>query len=95
MVAAGIRWGWPAVFVTLKPTFAPLILLGATRPWRTAMATVALAGLALLAAPLWFDYARAVANATVDPGYSLGSVPLLLIPIVARLSTTRKKAPRP
>lgn len=92
IVAAAIRWGWPAVFVTIKPTFAPIVLLGARRPWHTAIAIVSLAVVALAAGPLWFDYATVISNVTIDPGYSLISTPLLLIPIVARMSTIQRGA---
>jgi hypothetical protein len=90
IIAAAIRLGWPAVFVTIKPTFAPLVLLGARRPWQTTLSIVAISVLALAALPLWLDYATAMRNAIVDPGYSVGSIPLMLIPVVARLATTRK-----
>src|SRR5690349_15253236 len=31
-VAAGLVWGWPAILVTLKPTLAPLALIGVRLP---------------------------------------------------------------
>jgi len=92
IIAAAIRWGWPAVFVTIKPTFAPIVALGISRPWQTAIAVIPLVVVALAALPLWFDYAKIISNVTIDPGYSLVSTPLLLIPIVARMSTIRRGA---
>jgi hypothetical protein len=90
ILAAAIRWGWPAVFVTLKPSFAPFVLLGVKRPWHTAATVLALLALVVLGMPLWFDYALAIGNLRLDAGYSLGSLPLMLVPIVARLASTRK-----
>lgn len=85
-VAAGLRWHWPAVLVTIKPSLLPFALIGARHPsWMTASAVVALAGLPML--PLWFDYAIAVQNAGASLLHSLGSVPALLIPVVAWLAS--------
>jgi hypothetical protein len=92
IIAAAIRWGWPAVLVSIKPTFAPIVALGLARPWQTAIAIVPLVVAGIAALPLWFDYARIISNVTIDPGYSLVSTPLLLIPIVARVSTIRRGA---
>jgi hypothetical protein len=89
IIAAAVRWGWPAVLVTIKPTFAPIVAFGLARPWQTAIAIIPLVVVALAALPLWFDYAKIISNVTIDPGYSLISTPLLLIPIVARMSTIR------
>lgn len=81
-VAAGTVWGWPFLALTLKPTMAPLALLGARhRSWWVA------AGLGLvtilLMLPLWSQYVTAMLNVRgLDLGYSLGSVPLLLVPLV-------------
>ena len=90
IIAAAIRWGWPAIFVTIKPTFAPIVALGIAKRWQTAIAVLPLVIVALGALPLWFDYAKIISNVTIDPGYSLVSTPLLLIPIVARMSTIRR-----
>ena len=35
-VAAGLLWGGPAVLIVLKPTFAPLALVGFGRRWLAA-----------------------------------------------------------
>lgn len=83
-VAAGLRWGWPALLVTIKPTVAVLALVGLRRrSWWVVVGLLALASLPML--PLWFDYALSVRNLRIDPWYSLGSLPLLLIPVVAWL----------
>lgn len=84
-VAGGLVWGWPALALVMKPSLAPLALLGVRRrSWQVG----ALLGLAtiILAAPLWLDYVVAMRNASgLSLGYSLGSLPLLLIPVIGRL----------
>lgn len=81
-VFAGIRWGWPAVLLTIKPSLAPFALVGVThRSWWIGLACLALVSLLML--PLWFDYVTAIRNVAIGADYSLGSVPLLLVPIVA------------
>lgn len=83
-VAAGMRLGWPAVLVTLKPTLVPFALVGIRhRSWWMAMAL--LAASVVLTWPLWQDYIVAMTNLRADPGYSLGSIPLLLVPVVATI----------
>ena len=91
-LAAGLVRGWPLAFVVLKPTVAPLVLFGAKR-WRQALPGVAIvAVLSLLALPLWPQYLTSLANLD-DPSprllYSLPSLPLLLVPVVAWLSRLR------
>ena len=95
-VAAGSVWGWPYVGAFLKPTFGILGLLGARRrSWWVAL------GIALLAAlPLWGmwpEYASALVNARVgawmSPDYLWGELPLVALPIIARI-TRRPTTPR-
>jgi hypothetical protein len=84
-VAAGIRWGWPAILLTIKPSLAPLVLVGFRhRSWWVGLALLAL--VTLTALPSGFEYVTAVRNVRVDPWYSLGSLPLLCVPLVAWLS---------
>ncbi len=81
-VAAGLRWGWPAVFITLKPSFVPFALIGVRRRgwW---LAALALGAISIAMLPLWFDYVRAMTNLHAPLGYSVGSIPLMLVPVVA------------
>ncbi len=95
-VAAGTIWGWPAVGVILKPTLAPLALVGAwRRSWWVALASLGLIGLAFGA--MWLDYVRVVINSAQSWGqswdYSLRDVPLCLAPLVACLSGPRRVLP--
>jgi hypothetical protein len=87
-VAAGTRWGWPGVLVLLKPSLFPFAIVSIrSRGWWVAAAGFAFVSLAFL--PMWGDYAAALVNARgprVSLLYSLGNVPLLLIPLVAWLA---------
>jgi hypothetical protein len=84
-VAGGIRWGWPAVLVFLKPTFAPLALVGVRdRRFWLGVGVLALVSLPML--PLWADYLTAMRHLRIDPLYSVRSLPLVLVPVVAWLS---------
>jgi hypothetical protein len=93
-VALGTIWKWPAAFVILKPTDAPLALLGVrSRAWWLAGLILVLVSVGLL--PMWSDYLRAVFNASgprANVLYSIGDLPLLLVPVVAWLGGRR--APR-
>lgn len=89
-VAAGLRFGWPAVLLLLKPTFAPFALAGIRhRSWWLALAGMAAFG--LLTLPLWLDYVTAMRNLSAAPDYSLGSLPLLLVPVVASVAQQRQQ----
>jgi hypothetical protein len=83
-LALGTIYAWPAVFVLLKPTLAPLALFGSrTRSWWLALGAFAAVSLAFL--PMWPAYIRVVLNAhhPSGPFYSLGEVPMMLIPLIA------------
>lgn len=82
LVAAGLRKGWPAAFILLKPTLLPFALVGVrSRWWWVIAGTIAV--LTLLGP--WRDFLTVTRNAADSGGigYSLGSVPLLLIPVIA------------
>jgi hypothetical protein len=87
-VAGGIRWGWPTVLLVLKPTLLPLALLGLRRrSWWIVAGLLAAVSLPML--PLWLDYLTAARNLQIDPTYSLGSLPLLMVPVVGWLGVPR------
>jgi hypothetical protein len=94
-VAAGLRWGWPALALTMKPSFAVLALIGVRhRSWWIAAALGAVSIFAML--PLWADYVLAMRNIRgLDLGYSLGSLPLVLAPLVAWLGRSVPVAEHP
>lgn len=89
IVAAGL-WapslGWPGPLILLKPSVAPLALLGIRhRSWWVAAAILAIASLAF--GRLWADWYMAVTNLRVSGAggilFSLHQLPILLIPVVA------------
>ena len=89
-VAAGLVWGWPALLVLLKPTFAPLALIGVRhRSWWVGAALAFV--FVVLSLPMWMDcFLTTLRNMRgLDITYSLGSLPLVLIPVVAWLSRSR------
>jgi hypothetical protein len=88
IVAAAVRWGWPAVLITVKPSLAFLAILGiGRRSWWIAGVMVALVTLPLL--PLWFEWPLVVANSSVTPEYSLANLPHVALPVVAWLGSRR------
>jgi hypothetical protein len=95
--AAGAAYGWPGVFVLIKPTLAPFALFGVRRrSWWITLAILALACLPF--GLLWVDWLRAaVINPTNDAGilYSLRQVPLMMIPLVAWLGRRDSADPQP
>jgi hypothetical protein len=91
-VAGGLVWGWPAAVVAFKPSLAPFILIGVRRrSWWVAVGLLAVLALAML--PEWFRYVTVLQNLE-SPGalYSLGDLPLLIIPILAWLGRRRPAA---
>jgi hypothetical protein len=85
VVAATIRWGWPGVFLVLKPPFLPLALIGIRRrSWWIAAAVLAAISIPML--PLWLDYVTSTLNMSIRSDYAVGGIPLVLVPIVAWIS---------
>ena len=92
-VALGLVYGWPSLFVLIKPSLAPFALVGVRhRSWWIGLAV--LGAYAVLFAPMWGDYLTVLRNSRNDQGllYSLSDVPLLLVPIIAYLGRTRFRA---
>jgi hypothetical protein len=81
--ALGTEWGWPSVFVLLKPSLAPFALIGMQRrAWW--LAALGLGMTALAFAPLWPQYASVLLNGRGGGLlYSIQDVPLLLVPVLA------------
>lgn len=95
-LAIGTRYGWPAVFVALKPSLAPFALVGIwSRSWWFAAAALAVVSLALL--PMWPAYFTALRN-IMDGGsglnYSISSLPTMAIPLIAWLGRTTGRTER-
>jgi hypothetical protein len=90
-IAAGLRWGWPAVLIAIKPSVFPFLLVGVRRrSFWVAGAIFAVANLLLW--PVWLQYLTVVRNQEIRADYALGSVTLLLIPVVAWLARRRPNA---
>jgi hypothetical protein len=96
IVAAGVVFAWPLVLLVIKPTFAPLALLGIRRrSWWIALVVVAAVNLPVL--PLWLEYLAVVRNSQLRLDYSLLNLPLVALPAIAWLgrSDRSSRSPRP
>jgi hypothetical protein len=93
-LALGLRLGWPAALIVLKPSFAPLALVGVRhRGWWATCGLLAVLGLVL--APLWGQYLAVVGNARfLDVGYTFGNIGFVAIPLVA-WAARRRSGPVP
>ena len=92
-VAAGLRFGWPALVVVVKPSLGPLILAGARhRSWWIGAAVLAVACIPFGA--LWFDWLAVVRNSPAGLTYSVANLPWLAVPIVAWLARSKPDSSR-
>lgn len=85
-ISLGTLYFWPAVFAALKLSLAPLALFGAwKRSWWVAAGVGVLASLLFM--PMWPDFVTALLNSRQSAGllYSVGEVPMMLVPIAAWL----------
>lgn len=92
-VGLGTVYYWPAALALLKPTLAPLALFGSwTRRWWLALGAMVVATIPL--AGLIQPYVTATLNARTPEGllYSLGEVPMMLIPITAWIARSKGNA---
>ena len=91
-MVAGTRWGWPGVFVLLKPTLAPFALVGIrSRGWWLGLG--AIGAVSLILWPLTMDYVTVLRNAggpEASPLYSVTSfIPLGLLLVATPGSSSR------
>jgi hypothetical protein len=90
--AAGLQFGWPALLVALKPSLYPFMFSGIRhRSWWLGLAVLVL--LALPFGGLWIEWLHVIRNSPAGIGYSLPSVPWLLVPVVAWVGRTRHRRP--
>ena len=93
-VAAGVVAGWPAALVVLKPSFAPLMLVGARRrAWWVACGL--LVAFSIATWPLTAQYLTVVREGNVSVGYSLISLPVTLIGPIAWVGRRREPQTAP
>jgi hypothetical protein len=87
-VAAGTVWYWPFALVAIKPTFAPIMLLGIRhRSWWIAL--VVLGVVSLPFGHLWLDWLAVVQNSNVSPAYNLPTLPLVVAPLLPWIADQR------
>ena len=87
-VAAGLRWGWPAALIAIKPSVLPFMLVGLrSRSFYIGIALLVLVSIFMW--QLWADWVIAIRNMDQRIDYSLGSITLYLVPIVAWLGRRR------
>ena len=90
-IAGGVRWAWPSVFMTLKPSLGFFALIGIrSRSWWIAAGLLVLASLPFLS--LWLDYPTVTKNSNATFWYSFGNLPFFVLPIVAYLGSSRRGA---
>ena len=90
-IAGGVRWGWPAVLVSIKPSLSIFGILGIrSRRWWLAAVALGLASLIFL--PLWLQYPTVMLNSSAGWYYSFGNLPFFVLPVVAWLASTRRMA---
>jgi hypothetical protein len=82
-VALATLYRWPAVFVLVKPSLAPLAFIG-VRDRRWWMALVVFAVLAAVFGGMWTDWIRAVVNSRgAGVLYSWMEVPMVFVGVIA------------
>lgn len=92
-IAAGVRWAWPAVLVTIKPSLVIFAVIGIrSRAWWIAAIVLAVLSLPLLG--LWLQYPTVMLNSTAQWYYSFGNLPFFILPVLAWLVSSRR-APEP
>lgn len=88
-VGLGLRYRWPGALVLLKPSFLPLALIGIrSRGWWAVVIGLAVLSLPFLGETLrWPVVALDAQGAGI--GYSIGDLPLVLVPVVGWLGRDR------
>jgi hypothetical protein len=87
----GLRFGFPAAVVLLKPTMTPFALLGA-RSWKW---WIVAGAIGLVTLPGLAEYVQVVRNARIGDSwlYPFFDVPLFIVPLVAWYGRTTNEAP--
>ena len=88
-IAGGVRWAWPSVLITFKPSLACFALIGIrSRSWWIAAGVLVIASLPFIS--LWLDYPTVMINSSAKFWYSFGNLPFFVLPIVAYLGSSRR-----
>lgn len=88
-VAGAVRWSWPGVLVSIKPSLALFGAVGVlSRRWWIAAVVVGLLSLPLWS--YWPQFFTITLNSSADLSRSLGNYPFLFVPIVAFMCSTRR-----
>ena len=89
-VAGGLRFGWPAALVAIKPSLLPLAVVGARRRslWIAGL-VVAIACLPFGA--LWLEWLAVVRHSPAPLTYSVVNLPWLLVPLVAWVARRERR----
>ena len=91
-IAMGVNFAWPSVLILFKPSLAPFALIGINRrSWWVALGVLAVAAIPFGA--MWLDYATAMRNSTLYPGYAIVTLPFMVAPLIAWLGR-RTRRPR-
>jgi hypothetical protein len=88
-IAGGVRWSWPAVLMSIKPSLGFFAILGIrSRSWWIALAVLIVASVPLWS--YWLQYPIIARNSSAQLSYSFGNLPFFCLPIVAWLVSTRR-----
>ena len=87
-MAAGTVLSWPFALTLIKPTFAPLAILGIRhRSWWMTVAVMAV--VSLLFGRLWLDWITVIRNSDLSLVYNLPTLPLMVAPLIPWLADPR------
>lgn len=88
-IAGGVRWSWPAVLISIKPSLGFFGILGVRdRSWWIALLLLVI--VALPFASYWQQYPTITRNSSAQFLYSFGNLPFFLVPIVAWVASSRR-----
>ncbi len=94
ILAVGLRFGWAAPLIVIKPSLWPLMLVGVgRRDWWWMAGLVALSSMVFGA--LWLEWAAVIRHAPMDWTYSVASLTFLSLPLIAWAGRTRPVRPLP
>lgn len=87
-LALGLRFASPLALLALKPTFLPFALFGIRDRWTWIGGAIVLVACVPFGF-LWIDWLAVVRNAPGGIGYSVLSIPTVILPLWAWLGRTR------